>query len=223
MRIQAVFFDLFETLITEFADGNRISNRKYDYMQLLGLSAEAFKDEWRNHQEARMRGEFPTFNDVIRTILASRNLPVIEANVEFLYQERLKEKRLPFKQINLEVLELLRYLKQNQIKVGLISNCTEEEVRGWQDSALSEHFDDVVFSYQSEMCKPDKEIYMLACERLNVQPEASVFVGDGGSNELSGAKEAGLSVFQAIWFQSWIKSDFMQLSSPSELIAALEC
>ncbi|MBD3922150.1 HAD family hydrolase [Paenibacillus sp. PR3] len=222
MRIQAVFFDLFETLITEFMDGSRISKRQYDYMQLLGLSAETFKHEWRNHQDARMRGEHATFNDVIRAILASHSLPVNEANIEFLYQERLKEKHIPFRQIHAEVLELLQYLKQNQIKVGLISNCTEEEVRGWQDCALSEYFDDAVFSYQTGKCKPDKEIYTLACERLQVLPEASVFVGDGGSNELSGAADAGLNVFHAVWFQSWTKSDFKQLRRPSELIAAFQ-
>jgi haloacid dehalogenase superfamily, subfamily IA, variant 3 with third motif having DD or ED/haloacid dehalogenase superfamily, subfamily IA, variant 1 with third motif having Dx(3-4)D or Dx(3-4)E len=221
MRIQAVFFDLFETLITEFADGSRISNRQYDYMQLLGLSAETFKQEWRKHQGARMRGELAAFNDVIHTILAAHNLPVNEANIEFLYQERLKEKHIPFKQINAEVLELLQYLKQHQIKVGLISNCAEEEVRGWQQSVLSEYFDDAVFSYQTGMCKPDVEIYKLACRRLQVQPEASVFVGDGGSNELYGAADAGLNVFHAVWFHNWIKSDFKHLRSPVELIDAL--
>ncbi|GMK41288.1 hypothetical protein PCCS19_43440 [Paenibacillus sp. CCS19] len=222
MRIQAIFFDLFETLITEFADGKRISNRQYDYMQLLGLSAEAFKQEWRKHQDARMRGKLALFDEVIRTIVASHNLIVNEGNIEFLYQERVKEKHIPFKRVHTEVLELLHYLKQNGIKIGLISNCTEEEVRGWHDSVFSEYFDDTVFSYQTGWCKPDKEIYMLACTRMNVQPEASVFVGDGGSNELSGAADAGLNVFHAIWFQSWIKSDFAELRSPGELIVALE-
>ncbi|MDE7239961.1 MAG: HAD hydrolase-like protein, partial [Lachnospiraceae bacterium] len=35
-------------------------------------------------------------------------------------------------------------------------------------------------------------IYELAMQRLHVSPEACLFVGDGGSNELCGAKEAGM-------------------------------
>lgn len=222
MRIRAVFFDLFETLITEFADGKRISNRHYDYKQLLGLSHEDYKLAWCKHQDGRMRGDFETYSDVIRAILASRNLPANEAIIESLYQDRVKEKYIPFQSKNAEVLELLRVLKGSQIKIGLISNCTEEEVRGWHHSVLSDYFDDYLFSYQVGMSKPDKGIYILACERLGVQPEESLFVGDGGSNELLGAVEAGLNVAHAIWFHSSIKSDFPQLESPNDLIAVIE-
>lgn len=42
------------------------------------------------------------------------------------------------------------------------------------------------------LIKPDKQIYELAMQRLNVLPEQCLFVGDGGSNELYGAKSAGM-------------------------------
>lgn len=37
---------------------------------------------------------------------------------------------------------------------------------------------------------PDKEIYKIAMDMQKVKPEESVFVGDGGSDELYGAKRA---------------------------------
>jgi putative hydrolase of the HAD superfamily len=35
-------------------------------------------------------------------------------------------------------------------------------------------------------------MYLTALEQLGVQPASSLFVGDGGSNELAGAKEVGM-------------------------------
>ena len=40
--------------------------------------------------------------------------------------------------------------------------------------------------------KPDIHIYELAMRRLGVPPEICLFVGDGGSDELYGAKSAGM-------------------------------
>ena len=41
--------------------------------------------------------------------------------------------------------------------------------------------------------KPEKEIYELSLRQLSVSPAESVFVGDGGSNELEGARKAGMT------------------------------
>lgn len=40
--------------------------------------------------------------------------------------------------------------------------------------------------------KPEPEIYRIALESLGVRPDQSVFVGDGGSDELRGAREMGI-------------------------------
>ena len=42
------------------------------------------------------------------------------------------------------------------------------------------------------MKKPDPQIYLLVCEKLGVNPEDCVYVGDGGSNELTGAAGVGM-------------------------------
>jgi putative hydrolase of the HAD superfamily len=40
--------------------------------------------------------------------------------------------------------------------------------------------------------KPDQRIFQLACTKLNLLPEECLFVGDGGSNELTAAKAFGM-------------------------------
>ena len=42
-------------------------------------------------------------------------------------------------------------------------------------------------------CKPDPMIYLTACHRLGVPPEQCLYVGDGGSHELTGATEVGMT------------------------------
>lgn len=42
-------------------------------------------------------------------------------------------------------------------------------------------------------CKPDPTLYLAACGRLGLAPADCLYVGDGGSHELTGAERAGLT------------------------------
>lgn len=221
LNTKAVFFDLFETLITEFTDGKRTINRSTDDAALLGMNHGDFKKEWRKRQEARMTGQYVNFIEVMRDILEKQNLPYNEQIVEHLYRTRIDEKQAPFLTIQPAVLAMLKELQSKHIKIGLISNCTEEEIRQWKASQLAPYFDDVIFSYEVGLAKPDIRIYQLACDRLGVLPENAVFVGDGGSNELDGAFNAGFKVFHAFWFNTYITSPYTKLLHPEHLIAQL--
>ncbi|WP_240416883.1 HAD family hydrolase [Paenibacillus periandrae] len=219
---EAIIFDLFETLITEFANGRRkVSRASRDYGSLIGLSNSEFQQQWNERQEMRMNGGYPTYRAVMMDILEKNKLPYVEHVIEALYQERILEKRVPFMDINTDVIDLLKLLKRKSIKLGLISNCTEEEVRGWAECPLAGYFDEVIFSYQVGYAKPDIAIYQLACSRLEVNPKHCMFVGDGGSNELAGARSAGMDAYQAAWyvpdFISSKISGFPRLAEPNEL------
>lgn len=219
--IRAIFFDLFETLITEFADGKRISNRKYDYKALLDMENDVFKREWSLRSDRRMRGHYPSFHAVMNDILASHNLPYPSAALDQLHQERVQEKLIPFQQIDPHICAMLESLKERGLQLGLISNCTEEEVVGWQDSELASYFDSVIFSYDASMAKPDTAIYQLGCSQLGVTPKEAVFVGDGGSQELEGAARAGMKPLHAFWYNTYVESDYPKLLQPEDLLRVL--
>jgi putative hydrolase of the HAD superfamily len=51
----------------------------------------------------------------------------------------------------------------------------------------------VVFSCDVGMKKPDSEIYERSLFELGVRAAEALFVGDGGSDELLGAKRVGLT------------------------------
>lgn len=220
--LKAIFFDLFETLITEFSHGKRISNRQYDYKELLNLESYEFKKAWTSRQRKRMTGELENFVEVIEDIMNELNMPVNYEAIEYLYQERIKEKSIPFEIIHSDIIELLQFLKGENIRTGLISNCSEEEVRFWNNSELPHFFDSVIFSYAVGIAKPDKDIYLLGCKELAVDPRDSIFIGDGGSNELDGAVNAGMISYHATWFNPTIDSLYKKFDSPRDLVDQLK-
>ncbi|MQR97148.1 HAD family hydrolase [Fictibacillus phosphorivorans] len=217
--VKAVFFDLYETLITEWKDGRK--KAKYS-IESLGIDKNIFKVEWDFRRELRMNGTYPDHQSVLRDILYSQgNTPNIEA-IERVHLERLSAKSIPFQEINPQVIELLQMLKSNGLKLGLISNAAPEEVVAWKTTELPDYFDEVIFSYEVRVAKPQKEIYQMACEKLGVTPKESVFIGDGGSDELRGATESGMVALQATWFLPTVISErttgYPELKEPQDLL-----
>jgi HAD superfamily hydrolase (TIGR01509 family) len=51
--------------------------------------------------------------------------------------------------------------------------------------------DEIVYSHEAGMSKPDPRIYALACARLDVSPQEMVFLDDSDVC-VAGAREAGL-------------------------------
>lgn len=221
--MKAVLFDLFETLITEFAEGVRKVPRIHEFDEQQGLTKQQYDEEWHTRQEQRMNGTFPDYPSVLRDIWSSKGKALDEAYIQKLYDSRLYAKSIPFQSISPHVIYMLKRLKSSGIRIGLVSNCTEEEIRAWEHCDLAPYFDEVVFSFQTGYAKPDPQIYALACERLQVQPEEAVFVGDGGSSELEGARACGIIAYRAAWFYQLSDrfKDFDQLTQPQDLLERL--
>jgi putative hydrolase of the HAD superfamily len=88
--------------------------------------------------------------------------------------------------------ETLDELDRRGFKRGVISVCSSEVEEAWDETELAPHVDDVVLSCAVGLSKPDPRIYRLACERLEVEPEECLFVGDGANDELAGAERVGM-------------------------------
>jgi putative hydrolase of the HAD superfamily len=90
-------------------------------------------------------------------------------------------------------IDTLKRLKALGKLLGLISNSDVNEIIGWVNSPIKNYFDSAVFSCNIGYIKPEKEIYEISLKELNVLPEESLFVGDGGTDELRGAQEVGMT------------------------------
>ena len=90
------------------------------------------------------------------------------------------------------VLETLSRLRDAGIKTGLISNCNSDTSDLWSSTPFADRFDAVHLSCDVRIRKPEPGIYTLACVRLGVDPSDCLFIGDGGSGELTGASNVGM-------------------------------
>lgn len=195
--MQAIIFDLFETLITEFDAGWQPERAA---AAPLGLDEERFTAGWKALQHQRMAGIIPDYPAILRAICKQAGCVANESMIQRLQQERIADKARAFAAIERPVVQMLKQLRRLPVKIGLLSNAAREETLSWSSSILPAYFDDVIFSFEVGLVKPQREIYELACARLGATPAETLFVGDGGSDELIGAAHAGLIPLWATWF-----------------------
>ncbi len=104
------------------------------------------------------------------------------------------------------MLEAVRRCREH-FRTGLLTN---NFVRVEADGALTqvlEMFDTVVESSVVGVRKPDPRFYLIACERLGVEPARSVFLDDLGIN-LKPARDLGMKT--------------IKVTDPDEALAELE-
>ena len=101
-----------------------------------------------------------------------------------LYHQLADDGRLP-KKPGIE--ELLSFLKENGIKIGVASSTREELVRQQiMDGGLAEYFDVILGGDNVKKGKPDPEIYIKACALLDTAPEEAFAIEDSFNGVRSG-------------------------------------
>ena len=199
---RAVIFDLYETLITENHPEWHVEAPTPG--ERLGLPQEDFNREWSTRYQARMTGRLHDYSSVLREICHVCGVATPEEEVASMQAERLVAKARPFERIEPLVVATLDELRGAGYRIGVITNCSNDEILAWDSSPLSTRIDVPIFSCMEGVIKPMAAIYDLACNRLGVDQGASIFVGDGGSDELRGSAGAGLKTIWATWFiEAW--------------------
>ena len=92
-----------------------------------------------------------------------------------------------------EMLSAVRELRRRGVHTGLISNSWS--VDHYDRDLLEELFEEVVISAEVHLHKPQPEIYLLAAERLGVEPRACLFVDDLREN-CEGAETVGMTAIR---------------------------
>jgi putative hydrolase of the HAD superfamily len=71
--------------------------------------------------------------------------------------------------------------------------CAPDTPALWRSSPFATLLDVEVFSCEVGLRKPEPEIYLKACELLDVEASRCFYVGDGAYAELSGATAVGMT------------------------------
>ena len=190
MKKTAIIFDLFGTLVDSYSvqGYNRLLT---DMASALEVSNEDFSKLWRDTNYERGIGIFKTTEASIRYICNKLKIHVSDENIRKCEQIRLENSRkaLTPKEGAVDILKILRGLGY---KIGLITNCSANVPLLLKNTEFIYFFDVAIFSASVGLKKPDAQIYNLTCEQLGVEPNECLYIGDGDSNELSGASKLGM-------------------------------
>ncbi|MDI6099854.1 HAD family hydrolase [Actinoplanes sp. NEAU-A12] len=96
-------------------------------------------------------------------------------------------------QLRPDAISALTAIRSRGVRTAVVSDCTHELPAFLPGLPVAPLLDAQIYSVELGVCKPDPEIYLAACDRLGVAPEDCLYVGDGGSHELTGAAAVGMT------------------------------
>lgn len=193
MRHDAVIFDLFGTLVDNMTPA-RFGGMLMAMATHVGADPVAFQRTWCNDPELienRMTGRDGSPEACVRAVCRRLGMTPSDQAIQQAGRIRVAHQRdvvVP----RPDAVDTLRTLRERGLKIGLMSDCSREIEDLWKRTELSALVDVPLLSAVVGMHKPQPEFYALACERLGVSPGRTLYVGDGASDELRGARQAGM-------------------------------
>jgi putative hydrolase of the HAD superfamily len=189
LPIRGVIFDLFRTLTgieSEWPDLPVTSD-------VLGINRRVWDDILVTRSRKRLTGAQRDPFEIVRTLAHEVDPTIPESRIREAVRIRSQWFRHALRSIPQENIDAIKHLRAADLRLGLISNADAMEVAAWEESPLVGLFDVEIFSCEVGFVKPDPAIFRRCLDALKLTPCECLFVGDGGSNELIGAKEVGLS------------------------------
>jgi putative hydrolase of the HAD superfamily len=190
LKYKAVIFDLFGTLIDKLSlqEHRNVLRQMASY---ISATPDDFIKLWFATFNERGLGVFQNIKENVECICRKLELPMEDARIAQAAKINIDYTARGMK-LRPYAIELLSHLKSNGYKTGLISDCSAEIPGLFNNMPLAPLIDAAVFSCTVGVQKPDPHIYQLTAERMAVKPECCLYIGDGDSNELTGALQAGM-------------------------------
>jgi len=188
---QAIIFDLFYTLLYDEGTGTR--ERALEAVKAAGIAEEDWLRGWRAAGDAATKGNPGTTRGRVRGALAEAGYTGEDEHLIDDLTGLMFGRHIP--RLYRDTRETLSELRARGYRLGLLSNLFGDETRWPSEFELDRCFDAMVFSCEAGMAKPERGIYLLAAERLCVEPGECVFVDDAPSY-LAGAKAVGMTTVQ---------------------------
>ncbi|NJP35611.1 HAD family hydrolase [Micromonospora thermarum] len=185
---QAVLFDFFGTL-TRSVQRSAAHRATAD---LLGCPPDVLTDVLDRTYYERATGRLGTAEATLRWVCEQAGVRPSDGAVRSAVAARHRAVRADTR-LREEAVPTLAALHRRGVRTGLVSDCTHELPAFLPHLPIDPLLDVRVFSVQVGRCKPDPELYRAACRRLGLAPAECLYVGDGGSQELTGAERAGLT------------------------------
>lgn len=191
MKYKAIIFDLFGTLVDNFTS-SEYESVLAEMARIVRVPPAEFQRIWRESFQKRNTGIHPTPQYSIKYICKRLKIEVTNSEVEEAAAVRL-DYTLRSLSPRPDAIATIETLNSLGYKTGLISDCTGDIPMVWDRTPFVSLFNVTVFSCEAGIKKPEPRIFHMAVERLEVQPEDCLYIGDGGSGELTGALKTGMT------------------------------
>lgn len=186
--MRAVVFDFFGTLTAAVRRGPRHA----EIARQLGCDPDAFAAELDRTFYLRAADHYGDPVDGLRRVAyAAGGRPTlgqlttaVAERVEAVYADTV---------LRPEAVPVLSGLRRRGIPVAVLSDCWYELPAFLPRLPVAPLLDARVYSVEVGRCKPHPAMYLEACRRLRLDPEECLYVGDGGSRELTGAGTVGMA------------------------------
>ncbi|MBT5319238.1 MAG: HAD-IA family hydrolase, partial [Chloroflexi bacterium] len=190
---RAVLFDLFGTLVPSPLNSEYRS--VVDSMaKVAGLNPDEFYPRWMSINDDRLKGTNRSSEGEIEQAMRLVGVTLSEEQMAECVQMRydaMKFRLAP----KPGCIEMLTQLAASGVRLGLVSDCVHDVPAIWPSTPFADLLTTTVFSCVEGTRKPDPALYHTAMNGLGVTPSESIFIGDGGSNELQGARDLGISAY----------------------------
>jgi HAD superfamily hydrolase (TIGR02253 family) len=210
--LKAVLFDLDNTLLdfmtfkieTAKAASKAMVKQglPMDELQAYGKIFSVYEEKGIEYQK--------TFHDVIAPLnLEINSAERIQQAAIIAYLKRKFEVLRPYPMVK----PTLNALRAKGLKLGIVTDAPRN--KAWQRlviTGLEHEFDFVITLDDTKERKPHPSPFFMALEKLNLLPQACLFVGDNPGRDIAGAREVGMRTcfarYGAIGKKSEPKSDY---------------
>jgi putative hydrolase of the HAD superfamily len=186
----AVIFDFYGTL-TPVSPNEVWAANAGRLAAIFGVSPEDLLRVLDASFPERISGAFGGVRETMRVIADRLGVDVTDNQLDQASEARRAVQESMFA-LRPEALGVIGLLRDRGLRIGLVSDCTSELPDAWARLPLAPLIDAPVFSCVEGTRKPDPRLFRTAAERLDADPAACLYVGDGGGRELTGASGIGM-------------------------------
>ncbi len=201
--IKAIFFDLFNTLVTykpsredmqlEALGAIGLNARREDICRGIKSADEYFYAQnatspMKSLSETERKKVWMGYETIVFQEAGLQPSPT-NLGMTLGYMEKVKFEMALYD----DVIPALDDLRKDSFVLGLISNIDKDISSMCQTLGLSDRLDVVVTSLDSGFFKPSPQIFQMAARKAEVDPDEAVYVGDQYAADVVGSRGAGMT------------------------------
>jgi putative hydrolase of the HAD superfamily len=209
-KVKAVIFDLDDTLLNR----NKTFDLYCDYLIDTFFPKDIYnKENIKLNMKNLDKNGYEDRNIFYRKIIENWNLKSSVNELEENWFDQFDKFSVP----ECKLIEILNYLNK-KYKLAIITNGSSIMQNKKIDAlGIRKYFNEIIISNDVGIKKPNKEIFILACDRLKIIPSEVVYIGDNFDIDILGATNAGL---KAIWINKF-KIDICYENTVNELVSIM--